>query len=157
MTEAQEAVEAPKVRKSWGAAVFRAGAISNWLVTLPAILAPEQSAEMLGLDHMKYFYLLRIWSGMAFLWGVMFWEIARDLDSHKAMIKYSWIEKSVTTASVAIAYFGYEEVGLRVLIMILFTDVIWIFLFFYYDWRTACNPLPHSVLADARRTLGLST
>jgi hypothetical protein len=155
MPEDPAAPKPPTVAKSWGGAVFKAGAISNWIVALPAIIDPGGAAEMLGLDGMHYFYLMRIWAGMAFLWGVMFWEISRSLDAHKPMIKYAWLEKCVTTVCVALGYAYGRVEGPLLGLMILYTDVFWIVLFLYYDWRTRGNPLPASALADARRTLGL--
>lgn len=155
MPEQSQASKPSSVPRSWGGPVFKAGAISNWIVTLPAIIDPAGSAELLGLDGMHYLYLMRIWAGMAFLWGVMFWEISRDLDGHKPMIKYAWLEKCVTTISVWLAYASGEVESPLLGWMILYTDVFWIILFFLYDRRTRGNPQPARALADARGTLGL--
>lgn len=145
----------PKFRKSWGPAVFRLAAISNWLVTVVAVVDPQRGADLIALGPLSHPYLFRIWAGMAFLWGIFFWEIAGDLDGKRRMIKYAWLEKTVTAVSVTIAYYR-GEVGIECMGMVLFTDYLWIPLFIFYQVRTAGNPSPTSALARARATLGLS-
>ena len=148
---------APKPGRDWGPLVFRLGAVSNWLVTAGAIAMPALAADwILEQGDMKYHYLLRIWAGMAFLWGIFFWQIASDLDGYKRVIWFSWAEKIITTVAVTIATFAVEEIAsLRCFAMILFTDVLWIPLFFYFDLRTRGNPQPATALARARQSLGL--
>jgi hypothetical protein len=148
------ATPAPRTRRSRGPAVFRLGALTNWLVTVPAVAMPELAAEVLRIESLANPWLLRIWAGMAFLWGVMFWEISRDLDGRQAMIKYAWMEKSITAVSVTLFYPPTQ--GLHpVFLMILVTDYVWIPLFLYYHVRTRGNPTPASALARARQSLGL--
>ncbi len=159
---ASKTTPAPPTRSSWGPTWFRVGALLNWIVTVPAIVAPEWSNRMvLDLPNdIHHVFLLRIWAGTAFLWGWFFWEIARGLDQHKPMIKYAWLEKSITALSVTVAWYAGQFVvdGVghdRVLWMVVVTDWIWIPIFLYYDLRTKGNPLPASILAQARRDLGL--
>ena len=119
-----------------GPLIFKLGAISNWLVTVPAVLLPDVTANSLGLDiGGSGAFLMRIWAGMAFLWGCMFWEISRDLRGHRRMIKYSWTEKVVTATSVTIAFFQ-GSIGWLCFGMVLYTDYLWIPLFLYYDIHT---------------------
>jgi hypothetical protein len=149
--------------------VFRLGALVNWAVTAPAIAAPAHAACLLGLAPIdeRLLFLLRIWAGMAFLWGCMFWEISRDLRARKHMIKYTWIEKSITAISVTHALRNYCAAGAliqcirseyaRCFLLVVFTDWLWIPLFLYYDAITRGNDTPEHALASARLTLGLSS
>lgn len=139
-----------------GPLVFRIGAWVNWLVTAGGIIAPGFFAPIIGLDPIEHTFLLRIWSGMAFLWGCMFWEIANDMRGKRHMIKYAWIEKSVTAAAVTIAYCGDTDRYLLVFLMILFTDYLWIPLFLFYDVITRGGPSETDALAEARSGLSVS-
>ncbi len=76
----------------------------------------------------NYPFLVWIWSGMAFLWGLMFWEISRDPVRRAPMIKYAAAEKAVTTVSVVVAY-RRGNLARRVVAMIVLTDAVWIPLF----------------------------
>jgi hypothetical protein len=122
--------------------VFRAGAISNFLVTVYAILDPEgnwatvSAAQSLlpaswqaAVRPLNYPSLLIIWSAMAFLWGIMMWEISRDPLRNAAMIKYTYLEKGITTYAISWGTFWHGSMPLVVFLFILYTDVLWIVLF----------------------------
>jgi hypothetical protein len=115
-----------------GPLVFRIGAIVNWVATVGAILDPVGTAVRFGQAAPNYPFLLRIWSGMAFMFGCMFWEIARDMQRKRALIKYAWIEKAIAAVSVTLGWAGGTAPGIMML-MVVFTDWIWIGPFFYYD------------------------
>ncbi len=115
-----------------GPLIFRVGAVVNWLVTIGAIINPDSMAATFGVPPANYPFLMRIWSGMAFMFGCMFWEIARDMDGKRALIKYAWIEKSVTAISVTLGFIGGSAPAL-IFVLVVFTDWIWIPLFAYYD------------------------
>lgn len=51
--------------------LYRAAALSNFVVTIPAFVAYRS----LFAEKPNYPFLVHIWSGMAFLRGVMFREI----------------------------------------------------------------------------------
>jgi hypothetical protein len=108
--------------------IWRAGAVSNFAVTVPAFVAYRKYVESFTDEPPNYPFLVWIWSGMAFLWGVMFWEIGGDPKAKAAMVKYACAEKAITTTSVAIAY-RRGNVPKRFFVTILFTDLIWIPLF----------------------------
>lgn len=145
----------PAQPRSFGPAVFRLAALSNWLVTIVAIVAPEPGASLIGLTlDSQHVFLFRIWAGMAFLWGVMFFEIAGDMDGRKRMIKYAWLEKTVTALSVTIA-FARNEIPATTMWFVLYTDHFWIPFFLYYWARTKGNPSAEAQLARARETLAL--
>jgi len=115
---------------------FRLGAISNWLVTVGGIIAPVEFGRLTApmMAPPNYPFLIRLWSGMAFMFGFMFWEISRDPISKRALIKYSWIEKCVTGTSVTIAFIT-GNVPLVFFLFVCFTDWLWVPLFAYHDHR----------------------
>src|SRR3569833_4339003 len=89
----------------WCVAVYRIGAVSNFLVTLPAFLSHRFYTSLLVPERPPdYPFLVWIWSGMAFLWGVMFWEISGNLIRCRRMLKYTYLEKGITSASVLVGY-----------------------------------------------------
>ena len=58
--------------------IYLIGAISNWVVTVPAFLFYNRYVDAFIDTRPNYPALVWIWSGMAFLWGVAFFEISRD-------------------------------------------------------------------------------
>jgi hypothetical protein len=118
-----------KVSGTW---VFRMGAISNWLVSIGGIINPGWLALAAGITPANYPFLVRIWCGMVFMFGAMFWEISSDMAGKRHLIKYAWIEKCITAISVTIGYFSGLAPG-AVFGLIIFTDYLWIPLFMYYD------------------------
>jgi hypothetical protein len=108
--------------------VYGVGAFSNFVVTVPAFLAYNRYVDHFLDTRPNYPFLVWIWSGMAFLWGVSFVEIARDPLGAYRLVKYSWLEKSVTSTSVVVA-FAIGDVSRRFLAGVVVTDIIWIPLF----------------------------
>jgi hypothetical protein len=125
---------------------FRLGAVSNWLVTVGGIIAPVAYAHMTApmMQPPNYPFLLRLWSGMAFMFGFMFWEISTDPIAKRALIKYAWIEKCVTGTSVTIAFFT-GNVPLIFFLFVCYTDWLWVPLFLYYDRRVRTLIAPPAV------------
>lgn len=115
---------------------YGVGGVLNFLVTLPAFLAYNTYVGVFRSAHPNYPFLVWIWAGMAFLWGVSFLEIARDPMQAYPLVKYSWLEKSITSASVIIAFLIGDVPG-RFLVTICVTDVIWIPLFISVHVRLA--------------------
>lgn len=116
--------------------LYRVAALSNFVVTIPAFIAYDTYVGAFTDRPPDYPFLVWIWSGMAFLWGVMFWEIASDPLGRFDMIKYSYIEKGVTSISAIVAY-ATGDVPTRFLLGIVFTDIVWIPLFMYAHFRLA--------------------
>ena len=116
------------------ARLYRLAAISNFLVTVPAFFAYRKYVDGFFSEKPNYPFLVHIWSGMAFLWGVMFWEISKDPIKKQPLVKYSYLEKAVTSASVVAAVVlnnkqKSTKVPLRVLAGVSLTDIVWIPLF----------------------------
>ena len=111
-----------------GKFIFRVGALSNFLVTIPAFVAYNAYVGALMPAKPNFPFLVWIWAGMAFLWGVMFWEISGDLLGRRRLIKYSYLEKSITSTSVTVALLT-GNVSLVSYLGIIYTDIIWIPMF----------------------------
>jgi hypothetical protein len=127
-----------------GALVFRIGAIVNWLVAIGGFVDPTWIAQTAGIPPANYPFLVRIWTGMVIMFGAMFWEISSDMDRKRHLIKYAWIEKSITSLSVTIGYLSGSAPG-EILILIVFTDYVWIPVFLYYDRLVAARARrPHN-------------
>jgi len=72
----------------WIPKLFYASAILNWVVTIGTIIDPVGSSALFGIAPPNYPFMARAWAGMAFLFGFMFFEIARDPIRKRAMIRY---------------------------------------------------------------------
>ena len=108
--------------------LYRVAAISNVVVTVPAFVAYDRAVALLADEKPRYPFLVQIWAGMALLWGLMFWEISLDPIGKYPMIKYSWLEKMVTSGAVTVAWRN-DQVPTRFMLSIVATDIIWIPLF----------------------------
>lgn len=107
---------------------IRVGAISNFLVTVPAFLAYDLYVGNM-LDNMPNApWLVWIWSGMAFLWGVMMWEIANNFETKWWLLRYLVAEKAITSTSAVVGFVIGDLPGLALAALVI-TDVIWIPLF----------------------------
>ncbi len=117
-----------------GQIIFRLGAVSNWVVSIGGIISPTMLSLTVKIPPANYPFLVRIWTGMVFMFGAMFWEISRDMYGKRHLIKYSWIEKCITAASITIGYFSGNVPGIM-FALIVFTDYLWIPVFMYYDFE----------------------
>ena len=133
--------------------IYKVAAVSNFLVTVPAFVAYDRTVALFATARPNYPFLVWIWAGMAFLWGVMFWEISRDPVRTSPMIKYSYLEKGVTSTSVLIAYFS-RNVPAAFLAGIVITDIMWIPIFIWVHLavaRTMPQAQPQSSPSPDRR------
>ncbi len=108
--------------------VLRIGAISNFIVTIPAFVVYDSYVGNM-LDEMPNTpWLVWIWSGMAFLWGVMMWEIANNFSTKWSLLRYLVAEKAITSTSVVVGFAIGDLPGMA-MVAIVITDVIWIPIF----------------------------
>ncbi|MGK2959237.1 MAG: hypothetical protein ACSLFB_12765 [Acidimicrobiales bacterium] len=107
---------------------LRVGAISNFLVTVPAFLAYDLYVGNMLDDMPNTPWLVWIWSGMAFLWGVMMWEIANNFKTKWWLLRYLVAEKAITSTSAVVGFVIGDLPGLALTALVI-TDVIWIPLF----------------------------
>ncbi len=110
----------------------RANAIINWTLSIRGILAPVGMAATFGIFP-DYPFVFRLWSGFVFMFGCMFWETGRDVRAKSILFKYNWIEKSVTALAVTIGYFM-GDVPVRLMLLIILTNWLWIPAVIYYDF-----------------------
>lgn len=89
---------------AWIPWLFRAAAVENWIIGAPSMLAPRRSARLLGAPPPRPPFPVQAWSGMAFMFGFMFEEIARDPIGKRALIRYGWAEKLVSATAITIGY-----------------------------------------------------
>ena len=59
------------------------------------------------------------------MFGCMFWEVSRDVGGKAALIKYNWIEKTITATTITIGY-GIGDIPKRLMLLIIFTNWLWI-------------------------------
>lgn len=105
--------------------LFRANALINWTVSLPGLLNPIAAAAMFGGALPNYPSIIRLWQGFVFMFGCMFWEVSRNVEGKSALIKYNWIEKTITATVLTIGYYT-GDVPQRLMILIIFTNWLWI-------------------------------
>ncbi|HEY0088256.1 MAG TPA: hypothetical protein VGB37_05395 [Candidatus Lokiarchaeia archaeon] len=118
----------------YGSIIFKIAAVSNFIVSIPVFIIYDIYVGMMTPIPPIYPFLVWIWCGMASLWGVMFWEISTDMKKKYSLIKYSYLEKSITSLSVLTAFLT-ENVPLSFFIMIIFTDIMWIPIFIIIHWK----------------------
>lgn len=107
---------------SW---LFRANALINWAVSIRAVVDPLGAALAFGGLPPNYPFVIRLWSAFVFMFGCMFWEVARDPRGKAALLKYNWIEKTLTALAVTAGYLM-GEAPLRLMVLITLTNWLWI-------------------------------
>jgi len=112
--------------------LFGTNAVINWTVSVRGIVDPVGMAAMFGAAPPNYPFVIRLWQGFVFMFGWMFWEVSRDPWRKAALIKYNWIEKTITALSITAGYVG-GEVPPRLMILIVLTNWAWIPFILYYD------------------------
>ena len=115
---------------------------------MPAFLFYNRYVDAFIDVRPNYPALVWIWSGMAFLWGVAFFEISRDPMRAYPLVKYSWLEKIVTSSSILVGWI-IGDIPARLLLGVVFTDMIWIPLFIWVHlglarWRARSGPHPRT-------------
>lgn len=114
---------------SW---LFRINAMINWIVSIRGILDPIGMASAFGGPVPNYPFIVRLWMGFVFMFGCMFWETSRDVRGKHALMKYNWIEKSLTAAAVTLGYLA-DTAPPRLMVLIVLTNWLWIPFILYYD------------------------
>jgi hypothetical protein len=105
--------------------LFVSNALINWTICLPGLLNPAFAAEIYGGTQPNYPSIVRLWMGFVFMFGCMFWEISRDVRRKAALIKYNWIEKTITATAILGGYF-LGDIPPRLTVMIILTNLLWI-------------------------------
>ena len=105
--------------------LFLANAFINWIVSTPGILDPLRAAAAFGGVEPNSPSVIRLWQCFVFMFGCMFWEVSRDVGSKAALIKYNWIEKTITASVITLGYL-HGDIPQRLMILIVFTNWLWI-------------------------------
>jgi hypothetical protein len=105
--------------------LFLANAFINWTVSLPGILDPSMAAAAFGGVEPNYPSVIRLWQGFVFMFGCMFWEVSRDVGGKATLIKYNWIEKTITAMAITVGYL-HGDIPQRLMILIVLTNWLWI-------------------------------
>lgn len=105
--------------------LFAANAVINWTVSLPGIVDPARAAAAFGGQAPVYPSVIRLWQGLVFMFGCLFWEASRDVRGKVALLKYNWIEKTITAAAITLGYFK-GDVPARLMLLIVLTNWVWI-------------------------------
>ena len=105
--------------------LFVANALINWTVSLPGIVNPAFASSMFGGVEPNYPSVIRLWQGFVFMFGCMFWEVSRDVGGKAALIKYNWIEKTITATAITLGYV-LGDIPRRLMLLIIFTNWLWI-------------------------------
>ena len=96
----------------------------------------------------NYPSVVRLWQGFVFMFGCMFWEASRDVRGKAALLKYNWIEKTITASCVTLGYWS-GEVPARLVGLIVLTNWLWIPLLVHLDLRLRCRTGSTSPLQTA--------
>jgi hypothetical protein len=105
--------------------LFLVNAAINWSVSLLGIIDPVQAAITFGGVEPNYPSVIRLWQGFVFMFGFLFFEVSRNVEGKSALIKYNWIEKSITAVVLTLGYF-HGDIPSRLMLLIIFTNWIWI-------------------------------
>ena len=105
--------------------LFLTNALINWTVSLPGIIDPSKAAVAFGAVGPNYPSVIRLWQGFVFMFGCMFWEVSRDVGGKAALIKYNWIEKTITAFAITLGY-ALGDIPKRLMLLIIFTNWLWI-------------------------------
>jgi len=105
--------------------LFAVNAVINWIVSVPGILDPAAAARAFGGGPPNYPAVVRVWQGLVFMFGCLFWEASRDVRGKVALLKYNWIEKTITATAITVGYFA-GDVPVRLMVLIVLTNWLWI-------------------------------
>ena len=126
---------APRRLETFGRWLFMTNAVINWTLSARGIVDPAGFTATFGGEAPAYPSVVRLWMGFVFMYGCMFWETSRDLYGKAPLIKYNWIEKSITAVALTFGYFGPGDVPVHGLLMIIATNWLWIPVLIAFDVR----------------------
>lgn len=117
-------MNAPRIarRVAW---LFLSNAVINWVISVPGLLSPAFAAALFGGPAPNYPSVVRLWQGFVFMFGWLFWEASRDVVGKVALLKYNWIEKTITAVVLTTGYMT-GDVPARLMLLIVLTNWLWI-------------------------------
>src|SRR5512144_856534 len=105
--------------------LFAVNAVINWVVSVRGIVDPVGTALAFGSVVPSHPSIIRLWQGFVFMFGCMFWEASRDVRRKAALLKYNWIEKTITATAITAGYFT-GDVPQQLMALIVLTNWVWI-------------------------------
>jgi hypothetical protein len=105
--------------------LFAVNAVINWILSVRGIVDPVGAAAAFGAAEPDYPSVIRLWQGFVFMFGCMFWEASRDVRGKVALLKYNWIEKTITATAITAGYFA-GDIPVRLMGLIVLTNWLWI-------------------------------
>ena len=105
--------------------LFASNAVINWIVSVRGIVDPVGVAAVFGGVEPTYPSVVRLWQGFVFMFGCMFWEVSRDVRGKAVLLKYNWIEKTITALAITTGYLA-GDIPPRLMWLIVFTNWLWI-------------------------------
>lgn len=113
--------------------LFAVNAVINWIVSVQGIIDPVGTALLFGGAAPNYPSVVRLWQGFVFMFGCMFWEASRDVRGKVTLLKYNWIEKTITATAITFGYFA-GDIPPRLMLLIILTNWLWIPFIMWGDW-----------------------
>ena len=111
---------------------LRTDAAISWIVALPGVVDPVGVATFFGAEEPTYSFLVRLWSGLLFMFGWVSWEASRNVGAKGTLLKYIWIEKAIVAVTVLIGHLG-GEAPPSLMGLIMLTNLPWIPAILYFD------------------------
>ncbi|MEZ4222679.1 MAG: hypothetical protein R3B13_17185 [Polyangiaceae bacterium] len=131
----------PHKLERFGRWLFLSNALINWTVSVRGILDPSGFIAFFGGTPSTYPSVIRLWMGFVFMYGCMFFETSRDLRGKAPLIKYNWIEKSITAGAITYGYAVLGDVPARGMALIVVTNWLFIPVLLAFDiaWHRALS------------------
>ena len=111
---------------------LRTDAVISWILALPGLIDPAGVATFFGAEEPTCSFLVRLWSGLLFMFGWISWEASRNLGTKGTFLKYIWIEKSIVATIVLIGHLG-GEAPPSLMALVMLTNVPWIAAVLYFS------------------------
>jgi hypothetical protein len=111
---------------------LRADAAITWLLALPGLVDPVGVAGFFWPEEPTYGFLVRLWSGLVFLFGWVSWEASRKPESQRVLLKYIWIEKVIVAVTVLVGHLA-GEAPPSLMASVMATNLPWIPAILYFD------------------------
>jgi len=123
-----------------------ADAAISGVLALPGLIDPAGVATFFGAEEPTYSFLVRLWSGLLFMFGCVSWEASRNVRARVTLLKYIWIEKAIVALTVLVGHLG-GEAPPSLMGLIMLTNLPWIPPILYFDVALRKN-----ARTDARAT-----
>jgi hypothetical protein len=112
--------------------LLRADAVVSWTLALPGLIGPESVATLFGVEEPTCTFLVRLWSGLLFMFGCVAWEASRNLREKAALLKYIWIEKGIVAVTVLAGHLA-GEAPPSLMALVMLTNLAWVPPLLYFD------------------------